>query len=1087
MPGKTAQDRRSLQRKRRRTSDPDDGLGQHSTNSNEHDHVESETILTSSATNDQVNRPEPKRLKTHRTGKVVRESIQVVSSQESAYEEGTNGTSRTPEKHVRFPDRSDDEPTTATAPETSTGVSRASLSPSIGRKKPNKPNHGRASLPPTLTSSPVPVQELNFSPLRTVIDERMRRRLRRSHLSEEVNSIEDDQKKARKAARKHAEDLSRAKEQQIKELQLQLELQRQMGLEVGTEVEEKMRAQEDELRELKQKIREMQESQDQHEQDLASEATNVDDDLDAPTFVDPDDIPVSSSYEQNAQSADHNNHSNVDQGVAHVSTQVSFSDAAWEHERQAFEQALVDANRKLSDAQSILQILAIELSNLGFNEGVETSDSNAIIDSIRDAFQKLRSDLENVLPDAVSNATSNKHLLILIVEHVRPLLDSLQESRSSIEHYKDMEELLKNQCNGLLDKITDSTMRTQILEDQWQDLDARNDRKERRIVELDDLVASLRSAIHEREAIIQAKDDQITPLEEEVKQQSLDLNKLRDALESYRDEVKRLESLITRLEKDHAGQIANMKSDHEGQVNELKQALEVERQHLGIAEYEIHTKTSMITALELRLEEEESRIDELKARLADAVEETSSQQSQRQTAEAEVAEQATLISDLQDQATASNSKLKETKAQLSTLKQNLDTERRQREMGETALDGANDDIQRLEQEVQNGGVEANQLRLKIFELQTSKDEAIKELNNEATQMEQGLRHNLTNETAHRKKLDQRVAILEDEINQLKDALETKEHDMAEALHEKDTIIEAQNTEITHMRDRLSTTAGRLDDTTAELDELKLKTRKQISGLRAEIHNASQDYGALTIERDLFRNAANEAKSRHTQEVQARDEQIAQLTKDRDAQDAARAALEADKASLERRVEAEAEAMLQTEARSADEIAGWRKRCQGAETERDDALAKWEQERTELTREIELLKTEVLESNADYQHLAARFGRILEASSTMQFRVEEYMSEWRGVIRKEVEEGLKETEGSKKIDGEGEEQAEEEDGEDEELNEQNLTAALVDLVSGGEGIASVKKIRQKTRKLMRDSGIGLTSDSERSSPQAESSM
>ena len=1082
MAGKSTQNPRPLQRKRRRSTDSNHDSNQHPLHVGQHDETELDAIPSSSP---QDSRPKPKKPRTRATRKSMDKKDQFDANHNGSHEEATGEPSETSKKHVHFSESQNTRTTAVASTSLTPSISQTPLSPFSTQETTVSYDYDRVSLTPTLPGSAVSVQELNFSPLRTIIDERMRRRLRRSHLSEEVNSIEYEKHQERKESRQVTQDLSKAKEQ-IKELQLQLELQSQLGIDVSSEAGENRHAMEEELKKLKQ---EMQDMQDQT-RNLDLESVGLDYDDEAATFIDPDDIPVSPSHGKGLQPGNNSLITAAERGVTEASTQTALDDTTWENERQAFEQALIDLNRKLGDAQSLLQILTIELSNLGFSDGVETPGADIVISSIRNAFHQTRSELEYLLPDMVSNATSNRHLLILVEENVRSLLDSQNKSEAKVQHQKDMEELLKVQCNDLLDKLADMDIRKQIIETQWQELDVNNEQKEKRIVELDDLVAGLQNAVNERDTLLQQKDDHIAPLEHEVQVQSRDLEKLRRALESYRDEVKKLESLITRLEKEHGAQIATTRLEHEAQISGLNQDVEVQKQYLSTAEAEIHTKMSMITALELRLEEEGSRVDSLKAELGDAVQEANSQQSQREAVEENLSTKATVVNAFREQVADLESDLEETKTQLESMEQSFDTEHRQRETTEAALDDANTKIIQLEGDIHCQGIQANELRQKIFELQIAKEKITKELTDEVTQVEQGLKHDLANETERRKNADQLLANQQNEIDRLQSDLKNTERDMASALEEKDNIIQGQANELSNLSSKLDATTSRLDTITTDLENLKNVNRREVSSLHADLHNAHQDMNAFANNIQLLTQEAHEATFIHTRELSTRDEQIAALSHELELAQTAGAALEADKASLERRVEAEAEAMLHAENTAANQITNlrdelqerkadieaWKRKCESLQVDLDTVVEKKDTEIGWLRVCVQEREEELSVLRADRKDLKGRLMRAVRNSERAMAQVQDGVDAARARAEQEAE-ALAEFGRSvlEDIDTEGEDLDARESIAEVEFEKDEAEVHLPALPNGIKGTPAVQKLRRSSRKTMRDSGIGMASD------------
>ncbi|MCJ1259010.1 hypothetical protein MMC24_006844 [Lignoscripta atroalba] len=172
----------------------------------------------------------------------------------------TTPTKPNPMKRVRF---SDPGPESTTSP-VSTGltpfVKRTSLKVSVPLSSPRllaKSPRRRLSLslkPVTSPASSLPTPplsgEIQFAPLRQILDDRVKRRLRRNHLSNELNQLEAERRTD--AERKH----------EIQKLREELALARQLGNEVVGDTHdetgnaEKIRELEDLICKLKEEMRE---------------------------------------------------------------------------------------------------------------------------------------------------------------------------------------------------------------------------------------------------------------------------------------------------------------------------------------------------------------------------------------------------------------------------------------------------------------------------------------------------------------------------------------------------------------------------------------------------------------------------------------------------------------------------------------------------------------------------------------------------------------------------------------------------------------------------------------------------------------
>ena len=206
-----------------------------------------------------------------------------------------------PKKRVRFSDPGPD----PSMPSSSTGLTpylkRTSFTPraqgtstprllAAGTRRLSLPVQLSTSLPsPSLSPSPSSFSgEFQFAPLRQVLDDRLKRRLRRNNLSGEINDIDDEKK------------LKMKLKQEIQNLKDELEVAKQFGkehsdgLDEGTASAERIRELEQQLEELRRETRERSTAAEaaagsENLQDTTSSPVdifvdNVDEDFVAPDF-----------------------------------------------------------------------------------------------------------------------------------------------------------------------------------------------------------------------------------------------------------------------------------------------------------------------------------------------------------------------------------------------------------------------------------------------------------------------------------------------------------------------------------------------------------------------------------------------------------------------------------------------------------------------------------------------------------------------------------------------------------------------------------------------------------------------------------
>ena len=172
-------------------------------------------------------------------------------------------TPKKSKKRVRFSDPGPDIMPTSLSTGITPYIKRTVLTPDNEPTSPSsshllaKAPRRRASFPLKLVTcsssaipTPPPSGEIQFAPLRQVLDDRVKRRLRRNNLSEEINEIDTEKRTNWKRTR------------EIEELKEELALVRQLGCEVTGRTDnetgntDKIRELEDELRQLKENNRE---------------------------------------------------------------------------------------------------------------------------------------------------------------------------------------------------------------------------------------------------------------------------------------------------------------------------------------------------------------------------------------------------------------------------------------------------------------------------------------------------------------------------------------------------------------------------------------------------------------------------------------------------------------------------------------------------------------------------------------------------------------------------------------------------------------------------------------------------------------
>ena len=819
-------------------------------------------------------------------------------------------------------------------------------------------NNVRAqSTPAYMSSSPIgPVQQVQFSPLRDVLNGRMRRRLRRSHLSEVQNEIEEH--KREDVRRDHElERLRRSseeKDRQLKQLMLELELQKQMGIEIAEDDEAEkeenakhVQKKHDEIVKIKDEIAELRSrveaahgpsnvnlnsddaNMDLDNEDIAPDASGL-------ILVEPSDINI--SHEAMSVQRETSRLSETPKTPAasdvfandNSISMIDIPDPAHEAERKEFEKALTTLSRRLSDAQSTLQIFSIELQTLGF--APENATPEAIMSAIRNSFQQARHEINEFLPGQLSLDVSNGNFLRLLVGEIRRLTEEIREISAQNGQHRELEKLLRSQIDGVLNKLAEVDARNHTLEIQWSELDKESERKEKELIELNGHVEALEEESQEQSQELSQKDAKIKELEEVLGESSSSLEQLQHAIQSYRDEVATLEAQNEQMESEYKEQITGMQNDHAKKHAEMQDALEGETSRREMAETDNAEKTTEITELKVRLEERASELDVLQVELRSAQDLLESERNRAVTAENELKEKEAEISVLGKKIAVADETLSELKQIIQAIEDDLTAERKLKE-------GANDlaaekevELEKAGQKLAEAGTVANELRQKLFEVQQQREKEAAE--------------SAERETALSKALESErelvVEVKKTNHDLKKKYSATKERHAEETDELRDRVSGIQN-ELKSAYEKIDVLKASIETVTSEFEREKSEQEKQstirlefIEQQRNEIdeqrRKITELVDALVAEEDAHKDAVQQRDATESN-LQNQMAQLQQRVEE----------LESAKHGLEVRIESEAEELLNTQAKHADEVELLRKTL----AERQHILDSTVAERTEL--------------------------------------------------------------------------------------------------------------------------------------------
>lgn len=792
----------------------------------------------------------------------------------------------------------------------------------------------RASLPPNFSfsqDSPGRIQELQFIPLSQVLQERVKRRLRRSHLSEEINAIHENNKseiKARIQLQQLRDEIDE-RDDRVRLLLRELEMQRQLGIDIRDESaqdRQKINDMEAELVILRQEIEEKREQEAALPQvDGADDIDIIDEDMmiiNSPMIRSQEFVPypnISSSQQvATLEAATPSRPSTTRTRSTESVSQLSLPDANVQAEREAFETAIKFWTREASDAKAALQILTIELQSLGFGDG--NTSTEAVLGSIRDAFSSVRERLEAALPGEVPADVSNSELIERVADHLESLATNVADQEGALGEADQVQQELAREVDGLLEKLTEAEIRKRELERRWHELDEQTNSDEIFINELEEKLNQITKDHDIVQGMLNAKTSELVTLEKANSEMDVTVDKLGAALNDYRTVEEKLHALIERMEREHLHALADLESVHKNTVDNLEATLNQESAARQAAETDALAKTAVITNLELLVEQDLAGIESLKQQLAELEDEKAAEQGAKEAAEGEAEQKTTFIENLEVQIGNAENNLDNLREELDRLRELNDAQNRQREAAEEELDAREAKIEDLNKKLHEIGTQANQLRQKLFEIQQREKTSVGKLEHEAKDREDQFQEDMAKEISRRQQAENTAANRNVIIMQIEEALRNAESAMKETLADRDDKI----TELAALNDRLEsalkTTTEDLENTITELENLQASSESQINQLLGDVaalqsQVVEQAAAISTLELD-----ANTTAELHATAITDRDNAIANLNHDIFQARNRIEALESETTSLERRVESEAEAMLELHSSKDEEIA-----------------------------------------------------------------------------------------------------------------------------------------------------------------------
>jgi myosin protein heavy chain len=765
-------------------------------------------------------------------------------------------------------------------------------------------------------------REIQFAPLVAALDPHTKRRLRRSHLSEEMNNIDDRKKEEAKLRKAYAELRSQLKEKEntISELEFELESSRlghiDMSEDQTEELQKKLEAAREEIEQLRASSPYLPDSRELSA--FTGDGTYEYDD-DGIMLVEPEDLGLSQDqmkatplpngvYGSRALESSQitlESLTSIETTTRDVLAEASQTDPAIVPDRisdqavQRYETEIQTLTTQIATVESSLRIVVLELQNLNIVNGGPSVTT--ILTELRHVLEDSREEYEKLSGNSTVGLTQVDFLHKLI-EELKGTSTELLEKTTLAEKLNQRATLFERQYEGVIDLLADADACMKELEKTVADLNASKLEADNNIIDLNDRLDTMHQAAEDMDVKIRQRDNEISCLKDDLGDKDTGLDRLKTALESYRDEVQTLTGTVTRLEQEHADIIAQMEQDHAALVQEYQTQLDSEADARMAAEEDANQKTNYIDELEGRITELDNQFEDINTQLTQLSQRLAEETQSRETAESERDEQADFSYQQAITIENLNETVRDLESDIETFRANLETERTQRQQTEADLDDANERIEELNNQLHNAGIQANELRSKLFQAQLERDEAVASLEAEAQAREDEHAEILGAETQHRMDAEQQVQDLETRIAQLEQDLSDTEVDLNVTTAARDTLEVDRDEQVTKLN-------RQLEDLRQKYTALETSSKSTIDTLQATITDLTNTVNALRNTVEDLEDAALETSQQHADEIANRNATIEDLENELENSRAENTKLAGENASLAKRVENEASELL----------------------------------------------------------------------------------------------------------------------------------------------------------------------------------
>lgn len=761
-------------------------------------------------------------------------------------------------------------------------------------------------------------REVQFAPLTAVLDSRVKRRLRRSHLSEEVNDIEHHKKddaKLRKAyadVRRQLRDM----EQKYADLTLELEASRLGNIDMSEDQHEEYQEKlEDELQDAREVINKLRASsifdaQSRDDSELRSTIDDEDkenmDENDAIMLVDPEDlnmtvqdmqvspldngyyatravemsqiIDTQVTYESLATIPETSQDSILE--TSQIDLDASVGPTSGSQATQRFENEIATLTAQLSQTRGALRIVTIKLQNMNITHPGESV--NVIITELQRALDHVLVEYERLEPGSTSDATSSE-VLYKMVEAMKCMNKELLEKVVVAEKYYKLTTYLRQQNSRLLDLQADTEGECTELDELVIELKAQNAQKDYDIKDLDEALTAMSAHADGQDELVASRGKQIHELQFKLKDAEVDKERLRESLQNYREELEKTTQTIVHLEKEHAEQITGLAREHAEEMNDLETQRDEEMSYRIEAEEGLEERNTEIKEYEIRFVQMEQELEVFTSDLETLRQLYENEKSARADVEYDLDEVKETLSYREKENEKQNDTIQHIHDQLNKLNHNLETEKAHRGKTENLLSEANIRLDDLNDRLRTAEVQANTLRAELFQEQEAKREAINELMVQSDARATSLEDTIQVATQRYSDAEGRISKLEAEVARLTQDLVTVEDSLSDLSHrydalqlERDATVAKLETQLEELQKKHAaleaTSESTIESLEAEVADRDVEVSRQKVAivdledaavqLKADMHEMQQQHDTEIAEKNAYIEHLNVVGSAH---------------------------------------------------------------------------------------------------------------------------------------------------------------------------------------------------------------------------------